>query len=195
MTSKLTAAAIAALALLASACATIASAPAGDYQVASGYTVTLGRQWADFSKTFFNRSKKVKLLSVDGLLLNRLYLVDGLAPGEYIVKPLAKEQPTPTYREGMSPTEFVEFVADSAVAMDYQRVETSGLRPARLGDTEAIRFDLTAQTKEGLEIAGSALVAEHGGKLYVMLYLAPTEHYYGATLPEVERVFGSARFG
>lgn len=177
------------------ACSTITSVPVGDYKVSPTYTVTVGRQWADVTRTVFNRSKKVKILSVDGPLLNRLYLVEGLAPGEFIVKPLAKEQPTPTYREGMSPTELVEFVADSASALDYQRVETSGLRPAKFGSEDALRFDLTALTKEGLETNGSAVVAEKGGKLYVMLYLAPKEHYYGVLLPEVETVFGSARVG
>lgn len=184
-----------ALALTLSACATIVSAPAGPYKVASGYTVDLGRQWSDMSAAVLNRGKKVRMLSIDGPLLNRLYLVDGLAPGEFIVKPASKQQPTPIYHSGMSPTELVEFVADSTAALDYQRVETSDLRPASFAGGDAMRFDLTAQTKEGLEVAGSALVAERDGKLYVNLYLAPKEHYYGVYLPEVEKVFSSARFG
>lgn len=183
------------LALALSACATIVSAPAGPYAVASGYTVDLGRQWSDMSGTLVGRQKKLRLLSIDGPLLNRLYLIDGLTPGEFIVRPVSKTQPTPTYRSGMAPTELVEFVADSATALDYQRVETSGLRPVTYGGADAMRFDLTAQTKGGLDIAGSAVVLEHAGKLYVALYLAPKEHYYDAYLPEVEKVFASARFG
>ena len=181
------------LALALSACATVVSAPAGPYKVASGYTVDLGRQWSDMSGAVLNRGKKVRMLSIDGPLLNRLYLVDGLAPGEFIVKPVSKQQPTPTYRSGMSPTELVEFVADSAAALDYQRVETSGLRPVSFAGGDGIRFDVAAQTSGGLEMAGTALVAERDGKLYVNLYMAPKEHYYGVYLPEVEKVMGSAQ--
>jgi hypothetical protein len=183
------------LAFALSACATIVSAPAGPYQVAGGYSVDLGRQWSDMSGVTMNRGKKVRMLSIDGPLLNRLYLVDGLAPGEFIVKPVSKQQLTPTYRTGMSPTELVEFVADSAAALDFQRVETSGLRPVSFAGGDGMRFDLGAQTKEGLDMAGTAVVAERDGKLYVTLYLAPREHYYATYLPEVEKVLASARFG
>lgn len=185
----------AALALTVSACATITSAPAGPYSVGPGYTVDLGRQWSDISATVIRAPKKVRMLSIDGALLNRLYLVEGLAPGEFIVRAVSKEQPTPTYRSGMSPTELVEFVADSTAALGYQRVETKALRPGSLGGKDGVRFDLTAQTAEGLEMAGTALVVEKDGKLYVNLYLAPREHYYEAYLPEVEKVFASGRFG
>jgi hypothetical protein len=192
---SLTRIAVVTLALALSACATIVSAPAGPYKVANGYTVDLGRQWSDISGTVLNRGKKVRLLSIDGPLLNRLYLIDGLAPGDFIVKPASKQSPTPIYRSGMSPTELVEFVTDSAAAMDYQRIETSGLRPVTFAGGEGMRFDLAAQTTGGLEMAGTAVVAERSGKLYVSLYLAPREHYYEVYLPEVEKVFGSARFG
>ncbi len=186
---------VGALVLALAACAAITAAPAGSYQVASGYTVTLGRQWSDLSAAVVGRPKKVKMLSIDGIFLNRLYLVDGLAPDEFMVKAPSKDKPTPTYRTGMSPTELVEFVADSTSALGYQRVETSKLRPASLGGADAIRFDIDAQTPEGLDIAGTAVVAERAGKLYVNLYLAPKEHYYEAYLPEVENIFASARFG
>jgi hypothetical protein len=194
MTPKFVKIAAVALALGLSACATIVSAPAGAYKVASDYNVELGRQWSDMSGAVLNRNKKLRLLTIDGPLLNRLYLIDGLAPGEFMVKPVNKEQPTPTYRSGMSPTELVEFVTDSATALEYQRVETSNLRPVTYGGAEAIRFDIAAQTKEGLDISGSAIVAERAGKLYVSMYLAPGEHYYTTYLPEVEKVFGSASF-
>ena len=187
-------AAAGALALSLAACATITSAPAGDYKVAAGYTVTLGRQWSDVTGAVFGQPKKVRLLSIDGIFLNRLYLIDGLKPGEFIVKAPSKDKPTPVYHSGMSPTELVEFVADSTAALGYERVETSRLRPVSVGGTDGVRFDVAAQTPEGLDIAGTAMVVERDGKLYVNLYLAPKEHYYDAYLPEVEKVFSSARF-
>ncbi|MFL5294819.1 MAG: hypothetical protein ACJ798_00415 [Phenylobacterium sp.] len=172
------------------------SAPAGAFKVGTtGYQVTLGQEWSDVSQIMNGRPKNVRLLSLDGPALNRLYLSDGLAPGEFLVKPTAKEKPTPTYQKGMSPTELVEFVADSVSALDYQRVETGGLRPTKFAGSQALRFDIKGKTREGLEVAGTAAVAESGGKLYVILYLAPQEHYFQATLPEIEGVMKSASLG
>jgi len=141
------------------------------------------------------RPKHVRLLSIDGPLLNRLYIADGLTSGQFLVKPMRKEQPTPTWTTGMSPSEQVEFVADSVSALDYQRVETSELRPVKVGAVDGMRFDISAKTAEGLDISGMAQVAESGGRLYLILYLAPSEHYFGAQKAEVEGIMTSARIG
>ena len=186
--------ACAALFLGLSACATVTLIPAGAYAV-GGQSVTLGRSWSDISIIMWGRPKNVRLLSIDGPLLNRLYIADGLASGQFLVKPVKKERPTPTWKAGMSPNEQVEFIADSVAALDYQRVETSGLRPAKVGATDGLRFDIAAKTAEGLDISGIAQVVESGGKLYLILYLAPSEHYFGAQKAEVEGIMTSARIG
>lgn len=185
---------IAAAASLLAGCAAVTSAPAGPYKVGAA-EVTLGREWSDISAIMVGRPKKVRLLSLDGPLLNRLYVTDGLAPGEFLVKPAAKEKPTPTYKAGMSASERMEFVADSVAALDYQRVEVLRPRPAKFGEAPGLRFDLRARSPDGLDIAGTALVAEIGTKLYVVLYLAPDEHYFAAHLSDVEAVISSARPG
>lgn len=187
------AAALTLLALPLAGCAVNSVAPAGAYKMVKDYSVTLPDAWSDISNMMLNRPPNVRLLSHDGPLLDRLYLTDGLLAGQVMVKAASKEKPTPTYRAGMAPTEMVEFVADSVAALDYQRVATDALRPAKFGEADAIRFDITAKTSEGLDISGTALVSDRGGKLYVILYLAPTEHYYGAYLASVESIMGSAQ--
>lgn len=183
--------ALAALSL--TACASVTSAPAGALKVGAAYEVSLGREWSDISAIMVGRTKKVRLLSIDGPLLNRLYLTDGLVPGDYLIKPQAKETPTPVIRKDMSASERLEFVTDSVAALEYQKVQLVKPRPAKIGEAQGVRFDLTAQTKAGLDIRGTGVVAEKSGKTYVVLYLAPAEHYYEATLPEVESLVASAR--
>jgi len=184
--------ALAASAALLSACASVTSVPAGPYAMGAGRQVVLGREWSDISNIMTARPKKVRLLSIDGPLLNRLYITQGLKPGEFMVKPARREKTTPLVTANMSGTERIEFVTDSVAALDYQRVEAERPRPAKFGSADAVRFDLKAQTSEGLDVSGTALVADVGGLLYVVLYLAPTEHYYEAYLPEVERMMASA---
>jgi hypothetical protein len=183
--------AVAAFALLA-ACATVASAPSGPFKVGESYSVTLGRQWSDISKIVVAKPAGVRLLSIDGPQLNRLFLTDGIAAGGYLVKPASREQPTPTYRAGLSQTELVEFVVDSVAALGLERPESADLRPAKFGAVDGLRFELSAKTTEGLDISGTALLAESRGKLHVILFLAPTEHYYAASLAEVNAIMASA---
>jgi hypothetical protein len=173
-------------------CVSISAVPPGPVALGDSHQVVLARTWSDVSVVMPQRSKKVRVLSIDGPLLNRLYLAQGLVPGEGLITPLSKERPVPAYHADMAPTELVEFVSDSIAAIGYQRVETSKLRPAKFGQTEALRFDVTAQTDTGLEMMGTAEVAVAGGKLYLVLYLAPAEHYYPANLPDVEDIIGSA---
>lgn len=182
----------AALLLALAACATVSNAPVGAFKVGESYSVTLGRQWSDVSGIVVGRPKYVRLLSIDGPQLNRLYLSGGITPGAFFVKPAEKEKPTPVYRAGLSETEIAEFITDSVAALGYQRPENSNLRPAKFGAADGVRLDISTRTAAGLEMSGTALAAERGGKLHVILYLAPTEHYYQATLAEAEAVMASA---
>jgi hypothetical protein len=178
--------------VLLAGCAAITSAPPGPARV-GGTEMTLGRQWSDVSILMPGRSKKVRVLSIDGPLLNRLYVSDGLSPGDYLIRPVQKERPTPMIRTDMTVTERIEFVTDSISAMDYQRVEASRPRPAVLDGSPAVRFDISAKSQDGLDISGAALASEVRGMTYVVIYLAPAEHYFEATLGEVESIMASVR--
>lgn len=179
--------------MLLSACQTVSTAPVGDYRPGTGYQVSLTRPWNDISNIMNERSKKVTLLSMDGPLLNRVYFTDGMVPGDFMIKPVSKEKPTPTYRKDMSASELVEFVSDCIAAMAYQRVETSNLRPAKFSTDQAYRFDFTAKTVDGLDMSGTTFLAQVKGKLYVIIYVAPTEHYFADLKGEVEAIITSLK--
>lgn len=183
-------AAVAALIAL-SACAGLKAVPPGPY-ASGGYQVTVGRTWTDLGP-LIGSPKAVRMLTIDGPMLNSLFIIDGLKPGEYLVRAPSKEKPTPTWKAGMTPTEQVEMVADSLVAIGFQRVATDNLRPVKVGDKDGMRFDITAQTSAGLDVAGIAQLAEINGRLYIIIYTAAAEHYFQATKAEVEGVLNSAR--
>jgi hypothetical protein len=184
-------AATAAAVLALAACAGIKAVPAGPY-VHGGSSMTVGRTWTDLG-IVPGSPKTLRMLTIDGPALNTLFVIDGLKDGEYIIRATSKEKPTPTYRTGMSPTEQVEFLADSAVAIGFQRVETDNIRPVKVSGADGVRVDLSAQTAAGLDVSGTAQLVEVGGRLYILFYVAPTEHYFEATRAEVESVMASAR--
>ena len=97
----------------------------------------------------------------------------------------------PQYRVDMSQTELVEFVTDTLAKDGYQNIATRALRPAGFGTLSGVRFDLNAQTPDGLNILGTALFAESDKKLNLIIYLAPEEYYYALRAAEVERILGS----
>jgi hypothetical protein len=178
------------IAAFAAGCATGGGIVTGQYRAANAFNVTLGREWSDISWLLPNRPPNVRLLSIDGPLLNRLYLA-ALEPGQSLVRPSDRDTPRPTFRADMNDTELVEFVID-CVAQEYQTPEATALRPQNLGASPGVRFDVTARTAEGLNISGTALAALTGERLHLMLFLAPSEHYYGALAGDVEAIFASA---
>jgi hypothetical protein len=178
-----------ATAALAAGCGT-SGARSGTYNAANAYNVNLAREWSDITFMLQPRPRNLRLLSIDGPLLNRLYLA-ALQPGESLLRHRDRDTPRPTYRTDMSDTEVVEFIVD-CVAQEYQAPEASALRPQNFGAYPGVRFDLSARTAEGLNTSGTALAARVGERLHVMLFLAPSEHYYAALLPEVEAIFASA---
>lgn len=176
-------------ALLAS-CATVTLAPAGTYE-ANAIAVNLTRAWSDLTPAGM-QPPGVRLLTVDGVLLNQLYVAT-IEPGGSLVKIVDRDTPRPTYRADMSETELVEFVIDSLATFGYQEPQSTALRPQTLAGAQGVRFDITARTQSGLNVSGTALVARSGDNLNMLLFLAPTEHYYGAFASEVDSIFGSAR--
>lgn len=181
--------AVAAGALLAG-CAAIKLAPPGVYRVERAFSVTLARAWSDVTPVGA-QAPGVHLLTIDGLALNQLYLAS-IAAGGSLLKPADKDTPRPTYRADMGDTEVVEFVIDSLAALGYQAPESAALRPQQLAGSPGVRFDIATRTQAGLNISGAALAARAGDKLHLMVFLAPSEHYYAAFAPEIDAVFASA---
>ncbi len=173
-------------------CAGITLAPAGPYKTERAFQVTLGRPWSDMSGALVPRPRGVRLLTMDGPALNQLYLA-ALDPGAPLFNPPDADKDTPRvlYRADMSESELVEFVVDS-LAATYEQPEASQLRPQALAGQSGIRFEVAMRTEAGLNMSGTALVARASEKLHVLLFLAPSEHYYSAFASEVEAIFASA---
>lgn len=192
-----TIATLTAAAVLLSSCGGIVLAPKGKFTVGSSYSVGLSRNWSDISKLYAYRAKKVKILSIDGPGLNRLFVSDALGAADpLMVNPMRgdrKNAPAPRGKANMSYQEQIEFVATSLTTLDYQKVETSAPKPVDLNGTRAVRFDFTAKTPEGLNIKGIAQAASKGGLSYYVVYLAPAEHYYDASLTDALATMDSAK--
>ncbi|TPW06312.1 MAG: hypothetical protein FD125_322 [bacterium] len=167
--------------LVLAACTSISLAPPGAFEVGGGTSVQLDRAWNDASAIWPDRPKKMRMLTLDGPALNRLYLTEGLVDGDVMARSPRRESRTPVYATAMTVNEQVEFVGQSLSALGYERVETSRIRPAEIAGLRAARFDIAASSPGGLLISGVGQVLRRDDKLYVAVYLAPTEHYFEAS--------------
>ena len=185
-------AAAAALASIA-ACAGGITEVTGPVEVGNAYTVTLERPWNRLSDSLDGTRTRGDILTQDGAALNMIRLVGGLNPGDYIVKPVRREFPTPTYEADMTELELVEFVTDTLAALGYEQVETSNVRPEPFGTAPGIGMGLAAVTPRGLRLKGDARLAKSGKHLNVIVFMAPEMHFYETYADEVERLFASAQ--
>jgi hypothetical protein len=183
--------AVAAGGALAAGCASIPLVRAGEYHVrGNGFAVTLARPWSDLTTVSF-QPPGVRVLSIDGLALNRLFIAT-IAPNAALVRVADRDTPRPTYRTDMGDTELVEFVIDTLATLNYQEPESRALRPQTLAGAPGVRFDISTRTEAGLNVSGTALVARAGDNLHLLMFLAPSEHYYAAFAQEIDAVFASA---
>ena len=170
---------LALVALSLSACVSITEV-SGPYKTGQA-TWTLDRSWNDVTKVTL-QTKGIHLLTLDGPVLNSLYLSRGLKEGDYLVRPeRRREKTTPAWRAEMGVLEQVEFVSESVEALGYTRVVSSQPRPVQVAGQRGVRFDLVASTDAGLDIKGYGQVVSKDGLAYVAIYLSPTERYFEQT--------------
>lgn len=185
---------IAGVVALSACAATPTLVPPGTYDAGGAYSVTLERSWTEMPE---RRSPftDTSYLTFDGPRLNQVYVLSGIPSGSGIIKERRSDDEDIAelvFRSGMSELELVEFVTESIALFGYQDVVAQDVRPATLAGSEGVQFVITAAQGNGLRIKGAALASETDGTLDLMLFIAPEMHYYGALMPEVERMFASA---
>jgi hypothetical protein len=137
----------------------------------------------------------VELWTVHGPGLEALRFVVGLEGGESMLEPgLFSDEKFPEFQPDMSPTEIVEFCADTLTRMGAKRLRTSGLRPEAFGSHPGFRFELEFNTAQGLEMSGLAAGAVVEERLHLILFTAPSAYYFGSRAADVERLIGSVSF-
>ncbi len=138
----------------------------------------------------------VELWTRDGTLLNQFQFVGAIEPGQHVFRSRRESRRRPDgpyFRAGMHGLELQALVLDGLSELGAVRPEAKALRPVRFGAGESVRFDVDTANQEGLVYRGLAQASVHRGKLYVMLFLAPAEHYFGRDRVVVERMLDSAR--
>jgi hypothetical protein len=173
-------------------------ASAGSELQRAGSTATVfGIQLAsplDWSRI---KGPRQEVWTIDGTALNSLIILAGIKPNEHVFM-LAREKKSrpdgPWYRAGMRPDELRDVILDGLREQRWARVSASELRPQRFGDLDGLRFDLSMASPDGLLYAGTVAAVEKDGKLNLLLWKAPLEHYHPRDVAAVDSMLDGMRF-
>jgi len=130
----------------------------------------------------------------DGLLLDRLILIDGVTNGQAIFKSNNSAIVYAEYRNGMLPNEIAELTASSLTTHfgAGTLVESSGLRPTELMGQQAAMFDVTIRGTDTPVRKGRVITFVDNNRLFLMMYIATEIYYFDKHWDSALRVMESA---
>ena len=69
------------------------------------------------------------------------------------------------------------------------------MRPDTFNGEDAIRFEISGKTEQGLNMEGSALLGVIDDTLNIILYMAPSEYYAQKDRADIDAIFSSVSSG
>lgn len=173
----------------------VACATGGKLQTA-GRTQVLGMElqttldWARYT------GSRQETWTIDGTALNQLRLITGTKPREHVFQ-LGRERRNapqrPWFQTGLRADDQQALLLAALREEGWAEVEATGLRPARFGTIDGLRFEFTMASASGLRYAGTAAMFEREGKLTLVYWQAPVEHYHGRDAAAVDALIASIR--
>jgi hypothetical protein len=132
----------------------------------------------------------------NGLLLDEISFVGGLAPGKAITRQRRKaDQKVPTFTAGMSPQDLVAMVETLHRIRGDAVFETVALAPRPFLGATGLQYDYAFVGADEVKRRGRAVLAVVGERLYLIALEGASSHYFDAALPEFERLATGAALG
>lgn len=182
--------------LLVTGCVSYAAVGPGDLNY-TGFTVKMGTAWNQVPKEATRLLRpESKLLTLNGLLLDRISIIPAVPDGEPLFRQHSKSAALPIFKSDMLPNEIEELTESSIVKLFGEgrgAVETANLRPQRYGENRGILFDLAVSVSDGPDykgVAGAQIVDE---KLYLIFFLGAEPYYYQKNVDDALEIIKSAR--
>ena len=135
--------------------------------------------------------------TLNGPLLDGLTFIGGLENDKRIVQQRRKaDRKVPNFRSDMTPQDIASMIESFyRIRAGSSRFEVTGLQPRNFLGQPGFQFDYEHLGGDEVERRGRAVGAIINGRFYLALFDAARMHYFGAGLPEYERIVQSARLG
>jgi len=158
--------------------------PPGEHRIGTAYSFTTSVEWSLVGGAPQN-------WTIDGPALGLLQTWGGLKTGDVLIRKQGRRMPA--FRSGYGALEVAEMVADTIEAIiPGADVETTDFRPVAFGTRDGFRFQIR-YVRKGLPIRGTAAGAVYGGRLDLLLFTAPAEHYFELRAAEINRIIASGK--
>jgi hypothetical protein len=131
----------------------------------------------------------------DGLLLDRLMFIPGVADGETVLISQAEDAALPVFRKDMLPNEIEELMESTLVKLWGEgnvTVSTANLRPQTFGDDRGVLFDVDVKLTDSPDYKGTIAAFIADEKLYSIWYIAAIPYYYDKHSERVDAIIKSA---
>lgn len=187
----------AAAALLLAACEPYKVVEPGRQAIADGMSVSKTKPWVQIQEPYAPDGPD-RVWTLDGLGLNALLIYGGVEDGEKLLEPKGEAgERIPSFASTMDGLELSELIGASVsrAMAGGLAVETLSLAPATFMGAPGFETEFAFTGSSGLEMRGFAQGANVGGKLYLVMFVAPRMHYYAKDLDEVRGIAASAAGG
>lgn len=158
----------------------------------STLTVTPSRHW---NRNSARPVPKGEVWTIDGPLLNELYFVSGLVPGETLYRDVnRKERPLPQFRATMQLTDIPElFESSNRLALQTPLFRITTTEPVRFAGRDGVKFTYEYSVAgSSLARKGVATATIANGQLHLISFTAPALYYFDRDRAAAEAVMASA---
>lgn len=160
-----------------------------EVKVAKG-TMTV-KPTAEWNRSSLRPSRRSEAWTRDGVNLNELTFFGAIADGESILRQgNVSTEKLPKFKSDMLPTDISEmFEATNRMVLQSPVFKMGKVEPAKLGTHDGVRFSYSYSAQaEDIERRGEAVSAIVDGKLYIVNFVAPSLHYFDASIDEVRKM-------
>jgi hypothetical protein len=158
-------------------------------KVAKGtMTVTPSAEW---NRSSLRPSRRSEAWTRDGVNLNELTFYGAIGDGESILRQgWTTNEKLPKFKSDMLLTDIAEmFEATNRMVLQSPVFKMGKVEPAKLGTHDGVRFSYSYSAQaEDIDRRGEAVAAIVEGKLYIVNFVAPSLHYFDASIGEVRKM-------
>ncbi len=169
-----------------SGCAGITLVEPKEVKLAGKMTVTPTIAWNKLSY------QEPEIWTINGTGLDAIRFLVDVKDGATFFK-TDKDKKQPKFSGSMRPTEIMEFVVDSFAGAGAVAPVGENLRPAKFGGHRGFRFDMSYASKSGLRYQSLAVGAKVKDRLFLIVFSAPKQHYFGRYRKDVEALIKSVK--
>jgi hypothetical protein len=149
------------------------------------FTATTPVEWARY------KSYNAELWTIDGTALNRILWLVNIRDKYHVFGSARATKRRPDgafYRKGMDASEIEAVLRDGIIGLGLINVKTTNLRPVKISNFTAFRFDVSFDAGDGLHYLGNMTFFERREKLNLIWFSAPAEYYHPRDAKNVDQL-------